>query len=123
MDSQEQIKTAMRLFLRAIDGQDWSVLEALLHPAAEYEVSGYMPFRGRDNVLNYYRNIRLIARGEHIIESIVVEGDRGICWGRFVGRQRDGADITMLFADIMQFENRKVRKRRVYLCEPKASAG
>jgi ketosteroid isomerase-like protein len=119
MNAPDPVKTAMRLFLRAIDEEDWGVVEALLHPAVEYDVSGFVPFRGRDAVMNYYRNVRPVAIGEHIIESILADGDSGACWGRFTGKRRDGAEISVWFADIMQFENRKIRRRRVYYCEPK----
>jgi ketosteroid isomerase-like protein len=117
----DPLRTVMRLLLRSIDSKDWGVVEALLHPATEYDVSGFVPFRGRDAVMNYYRNVRPVAQGEHIIESMMVDGDSGVCWGRFSGKLRDGEEISVWFADVMQFENRKIRKRRVYYCEPKVA--
>lgn len=113
------LRTAIKMLLRAVDEQDWGVLEALLHPQTEYEVSGFLPFRGRDSVMNYYRTVRPIRKGEHLVERIVVDGDYAVTWGRFNGVTNDGAEISILFADALTFENRKVRKRRVYYCEPK----
>jgi ketosteroid isomerase-like protein len=120
MSNPDPLKMACKMLFRAIDEADWGVLEALLHPAAEHEESGFLPFRGRDAVMNFYRNVRPFARGEHIIEFIAQDGDRAVCWGRFLGKRRDGIEVSVLFADIIQFENRKVRKRRIYHCEPKA---
>lgn len=111
------IHTAMRMLLRAIDAGDWMVVEALFHPQAEYEVSGHLPLRSRDAIMNYYRHVRPIRKGEHLIESMAAEGNHGICWGRFNATQLDGTEISVLFADVMTFEERKIRRRRVYYCE------
>ncbi len=95
------------------------VVESLFHPQAEYEVSGQRPMRGREAIMNYYRNVRAIRKGEHLIESMAAEGNNGVCWGRFNGTRLDGTEIGVLFSDVMQFEQNKIRKRRVYYCESK----
>lgn len=112
------LHTAMRMLLRSIDAAEWTVVEALFHPQAEYEVSGHLPLRGREAIMNYYRNVRPIRKGEHLVEGMAVEGTHGTCWGRFNATQKDGVEISVLFADIMTFEERKIRKRRVYYCMP-----
>lgn len=122
MTDGDQLRTAMRMLLRSIDSGDWNVVEALMHPAAEYEVSGYVPFKGRDTILNYYKNVRPVASGTHYIQSLLVEGESGVCTGRFQGKTRDGGEIDVLFADIMTFENKKIRQRRVYYCELKGGS-
>jgi len=110
------IHTIMRMLLRAIDEADWMVVESLFHPEAGYEVSGQRPIRGRDGIMNYYRNVRAIRRGEHLVETMLADGNHGVCWGRFNATRVDGSEISVLFADIMTFEDRKIRKRRVYFC-------
>jgi ketosteroid isomerase-like protein len=112
------VHTIMRTLLRAIDAADWLVVESLLHPGAEYEVSGQRPIRGSDGIMNYYKNVRAIRKGEHLIESMAAEGNNGVCWGRFNATRQDGTEISVLFSDVMQFEQNKIRKRRVYYCEP-----
>jgi ketosteroid isomerase-like protein len=112
------VHTAMRMLLRAIDAQEWTVVEALFHPQAEYEVSGCPPFRGREAIMNYYRHVRAIRRGEHLVEAMAAEGGYGACWGRFNATRTDGSELSVLFADIMTFEERRIRRRRVYYCEP-----
>ncbi len=113
------IHTIMRMLLRAIDAADWGVVESLIHPQGDYEVSGYRPMRGRDAIMTYYKDVRPIRKGEHQIESMAVEGSNGVCWGRFNATRQDGMVISVPFADVMQFEQGKIRKRRVYYCEPK----
>lgn len=119
----DPLRTAIKMLLRSIDAKEWGVVEALMHPQTEYEVSGYPPFCGRESVMTYYRNVRPIRKGEHLLERIVVDGDHAVSWGRFNGVRNDGTEISILFADAMSFENRKVRKRRVYYCEPKGDPG
>lgn len=116
----DPLQTAIKMLLRTIDSQDWGVVEALLHAQTEYEVSGFLPFRGRDAVMNYYKVLRPIRKGEHLIESSIIDGNRAVVWGRFAGTRKDGLDFSLLFADVMTFEDKKIRKRRVYYCEPKA---
>jgi ketosteroid isomerase-like protein len=121
MSTTDPLKLATRMLFRAIDEADWPLLESLMHPASEYEESGFLPFRGRESVMNFYRNVRQFARSEHIIESVNQDGDRVICCGRFLGKRQDGVEVNLLFADVIQFENKKIRKRRAYRCEPRSS--
>lgn len=122
MSTPDPLHTAVKLFYRSLDAADWSVVEALLHPAAELEESGYLPFRGREAIMNFFRNVRPFDRGEHLLESMIADGDRVICWGRFTAKRRDGIEVSRLFAETLQLENRKIRRRRVYHCELKAPA-
>ncbi len=110
----------MRMLLRSIDTADWMVVESLFHPQAEYEVSGQKPMRGREAIMNYYKIVRDIRKGEHLIEAMIAEGGHGACWGRFNATRQDGIEISVLFADAMHFEQNKIKKRRVFYCEPKA---
>jgi ketosteroid isomerase-like protein len=110
--------TIIRMLLRSIDAAEWTVVEALFHPQAEYEVSGHPVMKGREAIMNYYRHARDVRRGEHIVEAIVAEGKNAACWGRFTATRADNSAFSILFADTMQFEQAKIRKRRVYYCEP-----
>ena len=112
------VHAIMRMLLRAIDAADWMEVGSLFHPQAEYEVSGQPPIRGRDGIMNYYRNVRAIRKGEHLIDSMAAEGDNGVCWGRFNATREDGTEISVLFSDVMQFEQNRIWTRRVYYCEP-----
>jgi hypothetical protein len=60
----------------------------------------------------------VIAEGTHQLASVVVEGDRAACWGRFVGRHRDGADIDVSFADFYELRNGRIRARRSFFYQP-----
>ena len=99
---------------RAIDAADFDALEQVFHPGVVYVRGGYAPFTGLDTVMNFYRMGRVLASGEHRLENIIVEGDHGACWGRFVGKKKSGEDVDLLFSDIYRFNSGKVFFRRSY---------
>lgn len=119
MTGADPLRIPIKMLFNAIDSQEWKVLEALLHPQTEFLVSGFIPFRGRDAVINFYRTLRSVRKGEHLIESIVVDGDQAICWGRFNGTKNDGSEVSLLFADIITYEDKKIKRRSEYYCELK----
>jgi ketosteroid isomerase-like protein len=122
MSDPESLKNTIRRFLGAVDAQDWKAVESLLHPAAEFEMPGQLPFRGREKVMSYYTGAaRPVVSSEHNLEAIVVDGNRAACWGRVTGKRKDGSEASILFTEVMQFEDGKIRKLRAYVCEPKVS--
>jgi len=120
MTKSHPFQTIAKLLLRSIDQKDWDVVSSLLHPKTKYEVSGYMPFIGRDAVMKYYQTIRPIESGEHFVESMMIGKDKAVCWGRFFGKNHGGLDVVIMFADIMIFEEKKIVQRRVYNCDIKS---
>ena len=122
MSTPDPIRLAIRILFNAVDHQEWSVLGALLLPQAELQVSNFIPFRGRDSALNYFRNLRSMKKSEHLMEGVAIEGAHGICWGRFTGTKNDGGDISYLFTDVLSFEDKKIRRWREYHCLPKLGA-
>jgi ketosteroid isomerase-like protein len=115
----EPLQDTVRRFLRAVDEQDWKAVESLLHPSAEFEMPGQLPFRGRERVMGYYGSARPVVSSEHVLEAIIVDGNRAACWGRVTGQRKDGSEASILFTEVMQFEDGKIRRLRAYVCEPK----
>ena len=75
---------------RRVDSRDWETLQQSFCEDVVYERPGYDPLVGRDRVLKFYREERVIAAGEHQLEQIVTEDSSGACWGRFVGVHKNG---------------------------------
>lgn len=122
MTQPDPVRLAIKMLYNAIDHEEWMVLEALLHPQTEFQVNNFVPFRGRDAVMNFYRNLRGMKKGEHLIEALAVDGSNGVCWGRFTGTKNDGLEISVLFAEVLTFEDKKIKRRREYHCVPKLGA-
>lgn len=103
---------------RKIDSRDWDALPTSFCDEVVYERPGYEPLVGVERVMKFYREERVIASGEHRLERVVIDGASGACWGRFVGRHRDGSAIDERFADVYILENGRIRVRRSYFFRP-----
>jgi ketosteroid isomerase-like protein len=101
-----------------IDAMDWTALRAFFHPEAVYERPGYEPLTGRDRVLRFYREERVIKSGAHRIEGTVIEDDRGAAWGRITGVRTDGAAFELAFADVYRFQDGMIKVRRSHFFLP-----
>lgn len=101
-----------------IDSRDWDGLAGFFTPDATYERPGYEPIAGRDALLLFYREVRVIASGEHRLEHVVVDDECGASWGRYVGKHRNGADLDERFADVYVFEHGKIKERASYFFRP-----
>jgi ketosteroid isomerase-like protein len=102
----------------SIDGRRWEELRDRFSPDAAYERPGYEPLVGLDAILDFYANVRVIVAGSHHLTRIVVEDGGGACWGRFVGKHRNGSDIDERFADVYTTENGKIKTRTSYFFRP-----
>jgi ketosteroid isomerase-like protein len=111
------VNTITELF-QAVDSNDWTAMTQIFHDHITYERPGYEPFVGRDRVMQFYCQERVIASGKHHLEQVVVDHDRAACWGRFVGLGKDGSSIDERFADVYSFEDGKIRTRRSYFFRP-----
>jgi len=108
----------VREMFKVIDGRDWASLENFFGKSMTYERPGYAPLVGYDRVLHFYREERVIASGQHLLDEIVMNSDGGACWGRFVGEHKNGSHIDEKFADTYKFEDGKIKLRRSYFFRP-----
>lgn len=102
----------------AIDSSDWISLEKLFHKEIVYERPGYDPFSGLDRVMEFYQKERILASGAHLLEKVVLNGEHGACWGRFIGFKKDGSEVDERFADVYSFKEGRIRTRRSYFFRP-----
>ncbi|MBZ5521031.1 MAG: ester cyclase [Acidobacteriia bacterium] len=108
----------IRNMFGTIDNREWTALERFFLKDLIYERPGYAPLVGYDRVLQFYREERVIASGRHLLEEIVLDGDSGACWGRFVGKHKNGSSIDERFADTYKFEQGKIKLRKSYFFRP-----
>jgi len=103
---------------QAIDASDWEAILNIFHPEIVYERPGYAPFSGSERLLYFYQHERVLASGAHNLERIMYDGNSAACWGRFVGKKKDGSDVDEMFADVYTFEDGKIRTRRSFFFRP-----
>jgi ketosteroid isomerase-like protein len=104
----------VRGMFASIDAADWDALAERFDPEVVYERPGYPEFVGRERVLDFYRNERIVVSGRHEIEGVVVEGDTGASWGRMRGTLSDGSQADVRFAEVYSFARARIRTRRSY---------
>ena len=103
---------------RRVDGRNWNDLQESFSEEVVYERPGYEPLVGRERVMRFYREERVIAGGDHLLQQIVVDGESAACWGRFVGVHKNGSPIDEGFADVYTFDGDRIKTRRSYFYRP-----
>jgi ketosteroid isomerase-like protein len=101
-----------------IDTRDFEKLRDFFTDDVVYERPGYDPIRGIEDLLHFYREVRVIALGKHGLTRVVVDDESGASWGRFEGEHRNGKALDVRFADVYTFENGKIKTRASYFFEP-----
>jgi ketosteroid isomerase-like protein len=108
----------IRRMFATIDSADWTALAECFHPEVTYERPGYEPLVGRDRLMRFYRNERAVAAGHHTIEGTLVNHGEAAAWGSMSGVLTDGTEVTVRFAEIYQFADDAIRRRRSYFFTP-----
>jgi ketosteroid isomerase-like protein len=103
---------------QAVDTSDWNSIAQIFHEEVIYERPGYETFKGLPKLLQFYQCERVIQRGTHYLDHIVIDGNYGACWGRFIGVKKDGSPVEELFADVYFLEDGKIRTRRSHFFKP-----
>ena len=108
----------VRRLFECIDGSDWRGLSDLLHEEAVYERPGYTPFVGKQAIMNFYLEERIVSSGQHVIEKVVSDGANIACWGSFSGLDKNGRGIAAGFADIYSVRDGRIHLRRTFFDSP-----
>lgn len=104
---------------RKIDARDWEDLGTAFAEDVVYERPGYETLVGRERVVRFYAQERVVAGGSHQLERIILEPGGGACWGRFTGVHRDGSAIDERFADFYTVDAEgRIRTRRSFFYRP-----
>lgn len=109
----------VRMF-KTIDARQWDQLPEFFHPEMVYDRPGYPLLEGRDAVVHFYREVRVLTSGEHQLTAVVMDGDYGACWGRFVGAKKDGTPVDLQFADCYVFRDHQLVHRKSHFYVPLA---
>lgn len=117
MHEHSELPDTVRSYYRAVDDDDIATLLDVFDDDAVYLRPGYAPIRGRRELDEFYRRVRVISSGRHHIDSITATDDTAVACGRFIGRSRSGDDLAADFADLF-VGGARVRFRRTYFFAP-----
>ena len=116
--SSSRIDLIKHLF-QIIDAQDWLAIRQVFAEQIVYDRPGYPRMIGIERVLYFYQHERVLRSGKHSLDHILVDNDRGSCWGWFVGHKKDGTPVEISFADAYDFdEPGRIRLRRSFFFQP-----
>lgn len=113
------VAASARQYYDNVDNRSADDVVALFTPHATYRRPGYPEFVGRQALLNFYRNDRVIKSGHHDLERIVSQRDIAAVQGCFRGELRDGTPVEVRFVDIFRFDNGMIAERSTYFDAPR----
>lgn len=108
----------VRQLFSLVDRQAWLELGDLFTDDALYLRPGYEPIRGRPALVHFYRDVRQIRSGRHVIHELVGAGDVAACWGDFAGISRNGEPLAVSFAEWYRFAGGQIAARRTFFDRP-----
>jgi uncharacterized protein len=115
------VRTADKLVAQlfdVIDGCRWDELRSVLDETCVYSRPGYEPIVGLPEIERFYREVRVIGSGRHLVECVVADLGAAACWGTFQGRSRSGAELEEGFADTYRVRDGRITYRRTYFYRP-----
>jgi ketosteroid isomerase-like protein len=107
------VRLIQEMFL-AIDNREWSQLARFFCSDVTYERPGYPTIFGIDELSRFYREVRIIVSGEHILGSLIADPNSAACGGRFIGIARDGRRLDERFADVYEIRDSRIASRTTY---------
>jgi steroid delta-isomerase len=115
----DRLVVAVRRYYDCVDSNDVDGVVALFTDDAVYHRPGYEPLVGRRRLERFYREERVIQRGEHRLAAVVVHGPAVAVHGEFSGTLRDGRELTLRFADFfLATETGSFRRRDTFFFTP-----
>jgi ketosteroid isomerase-like protein len=101
----------IRDLFAAIDARRFDALGDFFTADAVYERPGYDPICGLPALHHFYREVRLIAAGQHDLTGVVQDTSAAAAWGRFVGQAKNGDALNERFADTYVLRDGKISHR------------
>ncbi|WKB55704.1 nuclear transport factor 2 family protein [Eleftheria terrae] len=116
----KELKDKVLQLFRNIDACAWSRLDESFHADVEYQRPGYAPIRGLPELLRFYREVRVIGAGQHVVESVFYGPEGGACsaTGSFRGVDRQGRALSVRFCDTYFFQDDKIIRRETFFNAP-----
>ena len=115
----EDAQSIVRRMFEAIDARAWDRFEDIFQTGVAYFRPGYPPMNGLPELVRFYRNERIIAEGEHRLESVIIgEAGQIASWGHFSGVTRSGEKVSQDFSEIYDVVDGRVAQRRTFFYCP-----
>lgn len=112
-------EAAVRRYYELVDAGDVEGVVGCFADDAVYHRPGYAPMVGAEALHAFYSGERVIADGRHVLDELVVDGERVAVHGRFTGTLKDGSAAQVGFADFWVLrDDRRATTRRSFFDTP-----
>ncbi|MGI9279481.1 MAG: nuclear transport factor 2 family protein [Endozoicomonas sp.] len=101
-------------FFQAIDSGNWDSLSLFLADEVIYERPGYSPLVGKKMVLDFYKNVRIIKTGTHIVKGFTYSDDMLSYHGSFTGESYNGDKLSVDYCDFCNIKNGLLHHRKTF---------
>lgn len=109
---------AVLSYYERIDSGDVDAALSCFDRRAVYYRPGYGPLKGIRTISSYYRDVRVIGTGRHVIHDAVSDGAVVAVRGSFTGLSRTGDRLSVEFSDFWEFDHERVVVRRTFFDAP-----
>ena len=124
LPSLEKMKGIVKTYLGLLDSGRYDELSPLLSDKVVYQtIIGRAPIVGASNVIQYYKQTRVVGSGVHEVTGIVAEGNMTAVLLRMKGVLKDGSKIEFEAVDLFTFEGDKIAIIRTFTDLPPAVLG
>jgi ketosteroid isomerase-like protein len=105
-------------YYELVDADDFDAMAQLFAPDVIYRRPGYDPMVGREQILGYYKFVRVIESGRHELHTVLSDGSIVAVAGKFHGRVKGRGLISQEFADFFTIRDGKISSRSTYFDAP-----
>lgn len=116
MEAKELRERVLRYF-ELVDSRRFEEVLDLFDREIVYERGGTGVIKGIDKLRQFYNEQRVIERGKHQLETVLLDGDWAAVRGSFTGVLKTGESVTVRFADFHQFRKGKIWRRYSYFMD------
>ena len=114
-----EVEALTRGYYDAVDRGDNAAVLDWFSDDAVYHRPGYAPMEGRAALDQFYGGERVIESGAHRIDQLLVDGSSASVRGVFTGKLKDGSQVTVGFADFIDYDaDGRAHERRSYFDRP-----
>ncbi len=101
-----------------VDSENWNEFHDIFDENVVYKRPGYPRFNGLDELINYYKNDRIISRGKHEIINLVSADNKIVVYGLFKGNSKTGEELELEYSDYFELCENKLNYRKTYFHTP-----
>lgn len=111
-------ESLVRRYYELVDARDFTAMSELFAANVIYRRPGYDPMIGLEQMLTYYKSVRVIESGKHDLGTVLANGSVVAVAGTFCGWVRDRGLVSQEFADFFVISDGKISTRSTYFDSP-----